>query len=163
LLSWTMFRKKKETTENEKIRILFVDETNELQSQIAEFFLKEFYGDVYEACSAGAHFDHMDCELISSMYQIGYDIRQYRAKDFRSKQILKEYDYLVFLQQETYDRIKDIAPYTCKKVMGKDFGTRKDLKATDDKELFEAYKQLVAQVGEWVKETFRDPSALEGM
>jgi Protein-tyrosine-phosphatase len=159
-----MFRKKKETVaENEKIRILFVDETNELQSQIAEFFLKELYGDVYEVCSAGAHFDHMDCELISSMYQIGYDIRQYRAKDFRSKQILKEYDYLVFLQRETYDRIKDIAPYDCKKVMGKDFGTRKDLKATDDKELFEAYTQLVAQIKDWVQETFKDPSALEGM
>ena len=157
-----MFKRKTEE-KKEKIRILFVDETNELQSQIAEFFLKELYGDAYEVCSAGARFDHMDCEMVSVMYQNGYDVRLYRAKDFRSKQILKEYDYLVFLQRETYDRIKDVVPYKCEKLMGKDFGTRKDLKATDDKELYEAYTQLIANVKEWVETAFKYPDRLEGI
>ena len=50
-----------------KIRVLLVDERNDLQSQIAEYFLKETYGDIYEIQSAGPQSDYIDCELISVM------------------------------------------------------------------------------------------------
>jgi len=147
---------------SDKIRVLFIDETNELQSQIAEYFLNGIYGDVYEAYSAGARFDCIDCELISSMYQNGHDIREQRAKDFRSKQMPLRFDYLVFLEKATYGRIKDIVPYDAPRIL-KDFGNRKDLKATDDRELFDSYTDLIIKVRDWVTETFGSPEGLKGL
>ena len=38
---------------SDKVRIMFVDEMNDLQSQIAEFFVKEMYEDRYSVQSAG--------------------------------------------------------------------------------------------------------------
>lgn len=146
----------------ERIRILFIDEMNSLQSQIAEYFLNRTYGDVYEAYSAGARFDFIDCELISTMYQNGHDIREQRAKDFRSKQMPTKFDYLVFLEKATYDRIGSEVPYNAPRIVY-DFGDRSDIKATDDMELFKAYTELMNRVRDWVAETFRSPEDLEGM
>lgn len=153
-----MLKKKsqKELTDEEKVKILFVDEMNSLQSQVAEYFLNELYGDEYAAYSAGAKFDFIDCELISVMYQNGYDIRTARAKDFRSRQIPMSFDHIVFLEKATYDRIKDVIPYDAPTSM-KDFGNRGDLKATDDLELYNAYTELINRIRDWVKETFADP------
>lgn len=150
---------KEMTKEDDRIKVLFVDEMNALQSQIAEYFLNEFYGDVYASYSAGPRFDFIDCELISAMYQNGYDIRSARAKDFRSKQMPINFDHIVYLEKATYDRIKDVAPYEANVIL-MDFGSRADFKATDDKELFIAYTELIAKVRDWVKESFADPEAL---
>lgn len=145
---------------SDKIRVMFIDEMNELQSQIAEYFLNQIYGDVYEAYSAGPRFDCIDCELIAAMYQNGHDIREYRAKDFRSKQMPTKFDYLVFLEKDTYDRIKGEVPYDAPQIM-KDFGSRKDIKANDDLELFNAYTELMNRVKEWLETEFKDPEQLK--
>ena len=94
-----MFKKPKVA---EKVKILLVDEHNDLQSQVAEYFINEMYGDLYEVQSAGPNFDCIDCELVSVMYQIGYDIRPCRAKDFREKKIPAKLDYIIFLEKATY-------------------------------------------------------------
>ena len=72
-----MFKKSKGA---DKVKILLVDEFNDLQSQVAEYFIREMYGGIYDVHSAGPKFDCVNCELISVMYQIGYDIRSCRAK-----------------------------------------------------------------------------------
>ena len=136
-----------------RVKILFIDETNSLQSQIAEYFLNDMYGEKYAAYSAGAKFNCIDCELISVMYQNGYDIRSARAKDFRSKQMPTKFDKLYFLEQATYDRINEIVPYDAEKETV-DFGSKSDFKATDDVELYEAYCELIERVKKWVSETF---------
>jgi protein-tyrosine-phosphatase len=142
-----------------KTAILFVDEMNDLQSQIAEHFLSEFYGSIYEVRSAGPKSDHIDCELISVMYQNGYDMRRATSKSFDAKNMI-EYDYIVFLQKETYDRIREVIPFKGKHIM-KDFGKREDFKATDDRELADCYANLTDSVKEWVRETFSSPDNLE--
>ena len=142
-----------------KIAVLFVDETNDLQSQIAEHFLTEFYSDIYEIRSAGPKNDHVDCELVAVMYQNGHDIRRATSKDFAAKNMIK-YDYIVFLQKETYDRIREVIPFKGKHIL-KDFGSRADFKATDDKELADCYTSLTEAVKEWVRETFSSPENLE--
>jgi len=149
-------KSQKELTDEKRIKILFIDEMNSLQSQVAEHFLNEFYGNDYVAYSAGAKFDVIDCELISVMYQNGYDIRTSRAKDFRSKQMPLKFDHLVFMEKATYDRIADIVPYDAPKSL-KDFGSKGDLKATDDVVLYDAYTELINRVRNWVEETFADP------
>ena len=154
-----MFGKKKKADKSDKTSILFVDEMNDLQSQIAEYFLTEMYGDIYEVRSAGPKNDHVDCELISVMYQNGHDIRRAVSKDFNAKNMI-EYDYVVFLQQRTYDRIHDAIPFKGKQIL-KDFGGRENFEATDDKELAKCYTDMIISVKEWIKETFSSSESLE--
>jgi protein-tyrosine-phosphatase len=142
-----------------KVAVLFVDEMNDLQSQIAEHFLLEFYGDVYEVRSAGPRNDHIDCELISVLYQNGIDIRRATSKSFDAKTMI-EYDFIVFLQKETYERIRSVIPFNGKHIL-KDLGGKADFKATDDKELADCYMNLTNAVRDWVKETFATPDDLE--
>jgi protein-tyrosine-phosphatase len=125
---------------------------NDMQSQRAEYFLSEFYGATYEVRSAGPRNDHVDCELVSVMYQNGHDIRRSVSKDFAAKNMIV-YDHIVFLQKDTYERIRDVIPFTGKHIL-KDFGKREDLKATDDAELAQCYLDLIVSVKEWVRETF---------
>ena len=147
-----MFGKKKDAGGKRKISILFVDELNDLQSQIAEYFLTSMYGDIYEVRSAGPRHDCVDCELVAVMYQNGHDIRRAASKDFTARNMIT-YDYVIFMQKETYDRIHEIIPFEGKQIL-KDFGSRKDFKATDDASLAMCYTDLIERVKEWVKETF---------
>ena len=144
-----------------KKKIMFVDEYNDLQSQIAEYFVKEMYGDMYDVHSAGPKFDCVNCELISVMYQLGYDIRAERSKDFTYKKIPSKLDYIIFVEKKTYDRIKDVIPWEAPQIM-EDFGRKNNFEeATDDSELYECYKSLVEKVREWVETTFADPETLK--
>jgi len=156
-----MFGRKKVITkaDPDKVSVLFVDEMNDLQSQIAEHFLKEYYGDAYEVRSAGPKNDHVDCELVSVMYQNGHDIRTATSKDFNAKNMIP-YDYIVFLQKDTYDRIHGVMPFKGKHIL-RDFGKKEDFKATDDRELAACYTNLTNAVREWVRETFSSPDNLE--
>jgi arsenate reductase len=154
--------KLKEPRELLKTKVIFIDEKNDLQSQIAEYFLDQLYGDRYEACSAGPSIECIDCELISVMYQEGYDIRPRRAKDFKAK-LPKKLDYVVFLEKSTYDRISGIVPWKSPQIM-KDFGRKENFSsATDDSELATCYKELISKVRAWVEETFKDPESLKAV
>jgi protein-tyrosine-phosphatase len=155
-----MFKKSKGS---DKVKILLVDEFNDLQSQVAEYFINEMYGDIYDVHSAGPKFDCVNCELVSVMYQIGYDIRARRAKDFRDKKIPGKLDYIIFLEKATYDRIKDVIPWDAPQIL-QDFGRKDNFEeATDDVELLECFKAFIEKVRVWVEETFADPEKLKSM
>ena len=64
-----------------KIRILFVDRQNNMSSQLAEFYTKQLYSDMYEVYSAGPQKDIIDCDMLSAMYRRGDDLRNMRSKD----------------------------------------------------------------------------------
>ncbi len=146
-----------------KIKILFVDENNDLQSQIAEYFAKEMYNDVYDVYSAGTKVDCINCELISVMYQLGYDIRDYKSKDFDEKELPKSFDYIIFLEKETYDRVKDVMPWKAKQILF-DFGRKNNFEeATDDLELYECFKTLIEKVKDWVGDNLNDFEKLNSM
>ena len=148
---------------DDKVKIMFIDEMNDLQSQVAEYFVKELYSDKYEVWSAGPKFDYIDCELISVMYQNGYDIRAWIAKDFKMKKMPQKFDYLIFLEKATYDRIKDVVPYDAKQICF-DFGRKENFdSATDDRELYDCYVKLIESVRDWVKENLKDPENLEAL
>ena len=148
---------------DEKVKIMFLDEMNDLQSQVAEYFAKELYSDKYEIWSAGPKFDFIDCELISVMYQNGYDIRAWNAKDFKFKKMPQKFDYLIFLEKATYDRIKDVVPYDAKQICV-DFGRKENFEsATDDRELYDCYVKLIESVMAWVKTNLKDLANLENL
>ena len=145
-----MFRRS--ISKGKGVRIILIDEKNDLQSQIAEYFAKQSCGGRYEVFSAGPSSDCVDCELISVMYQLGYDIRDYRSKDFNDEDLPKEYDLAVFLEKDTYERVKDNMPWNCRTSL-QDFGRKENFdEATDDLELYECYKALIEKVRTWVEE-----------
>ena len=153
----------KRSASKNKMRILFVDEKNDLQSQIAEYFVREIFGDLYDVYSAGPSPDYVDCELISVMYQLTYDIRSSKSKDLNDEDIPESYDQVLFLEKATYDRIKDVIPWDAPQIL-QDFGRKDNFEeATDDVELLECFKAFIERIRVWVEETFADPEKLKSM
>ncbi|MDR3075275.1 MAG: hypothetical protein LBU30_04475 [Candidatus Methanoplasma sp.] len=155
-----MFRKRER-----KARVLFVDEKNDLVSQLAEYFTREYFGDMYEVYSAGPKHDLVDCEMISVMYQRGEDIRRQVSKDFRDRDHLRDdedYDIVVFLRKDVFDEWAGRTPWQGKQVLC-EMGSAEDFDATDDLELANCYSDLIDRVSRWVKENMDDPGRLGSM
>ncbi len=153
----------KRSVSKDRMKVLFVDERNDLQSQVAEYFVKEMFGDMYDVYSAGPTCDYVDCELISVMYQLTYDIRMGTSKDFNNKELPESFDAISYLEKATYDRIKDIVPWKTPKCLH-DFGRKENFEdATDDVQSYECYKRLIESVKAWVEENFDDPAKVRSM
>ena len=73
-----------------KIKVLFLCAHNSARSQMAEGLLRHFYGEKYEAFSAGATPTRVNPFAIKAMAEIGIDISQQYSKsieDFHGKDI----------------------------------------------------------------------------
>jgi len=148
-----------------KLRVLFIDEKNDLTSQLAEYFTKEYFGDRYEVYSAGPKQDLIDCELISVMYRMGKDMRRQVSKDFRDRDRLRDdedYDIVIFLREKVFDEWAKRTPWQGKQIMF-EMGSTEDFTATDDLELAECYSRLIGKVSAWVKENMGDQEKLRSM
>lgn len=158
-----MFKSK--SKETQKVRVLFIDQKNDYVSQIAEHFTKQLFSDLYEAYSAGPEKDFVDCELISSMYDVGEDMRTAVSKDFKDKDYLREdqdYDFVVFMQQSTFDEWKDKTPWKGKQIIAP-MRMRSEYTATDDLELYQDYIRSMEEVREWVRANMKDPENLKSL
>jgi len=155
-----MFGKK-----DKKVRVLFIDEKNDLTSQLAEYFTREYFGSKYEAYSAGPQRDLVDCELISLMYQRGEDMRRQVSKDFRDRDHLRDdedYDIVVFLRKNVFDEWAKRTPWQGKQILC-ELGSVEDFAATDDLELAGCYSGLIDRVSAWVRENMEDTEKLRSM
>jgi len=155
-----MFGKK-----GKKVRVLFVDEKNDLASQLAEYFTRKYFDDRYEAYSAGPKRDLIDCELLSAMYQMGEDMRRQVSKDFRDRDRLREdedYDLVIFLRKSVFDEWAKRTPWQGKQILF-EMGSAEDFEATDDRELAECYSGLIDKVSRWIKENMDDPEKPRSM
>src|SRR5690242_8425290 len=65
-------------------RILFLSAHNSVRSQMAEGLLRSVAADHYESLSAGLYPTPVDMLAIDVMREIGIDISQQEAKDFRA-------------------------------------------------------------------------------
>ena len=154
-----MFKKGK------KVRVLFVEQKNDYVSQIAEHFTSQLYTGQYEAYSAGHEKDIIDCEMISSMYQCGEDLRRQVSKDFKDRDYLREdddYDVVVFMEKATFDEWATKTPWQGKQMLAP-MKMRSEFTATDDLELYHEYVAVMEQVRDWVKENLKDPEKLLSM
>ncbi|MCK9322678.1 MAG: hypothetical protein M0P07_01755 [Candidatus Methanomethylophilaceae archaeon] len=148
-----------------KFRVLFVDEKNELTSQIAEYFTRSLFDDRYEVFSAGPAQDMVDCELVSVMYREGEDLRRQVSKDFKDVDHLPEdgqYDYIIFTRQSVFDEWAEKTPWKGKQIVH-EMGCTKDFTATDDAELYDCYKEMMNRVREWVEKNMKDPEGLKAL
>jgi protein-tyrosine-phosphatase len=155
-----MFGKKEK-----KLRVLFIDEKNDLTSQLAEYFTKEYFGNKYEVYSAGPKKDMIDCELISIMYQKGMDMRRQVSKDFKDRDRLRDdedYDIVIFLRKTAFDEWAKRTPWQGKQILY-EMGSADEFVATDDKELADCYLAMINKVSAWIKENMDDPGKLRSM
>lgn len=154
-----MFRKK---GSKPKVRILFVEQRNDFASQMAEYFTRQLYDDMYEAYSAGPEHDIVDCEMISTMYESGEDIRRQVSKDFKDRDFLREdedYDFVVYMDRPTFDEWSGRTPWQGRQILA-EVRQRSDFTATDDVELFDEYVRSMEEVREWVRANLADPDSL---
>ncbi|MCL2148006.1 MAG: hypothetical protein FWH47_01520 [Methanomassiliicoccaceae archaeon] len=155
-----MFGKK-----DRKVRVLFIDDRNDLTSQLAEYFTREYFGDRYEAYSAGPKRDLVDCELISEMYRRGEDMRRQFSKDFKDRDSLRDdedYDVVVFLRKGVFDEWAKRTPWQGRQALA-ELGSADDFDATDDLELAGCYSELIDRVSAWVKENLGDAERLRSL
>lgn len=158
-----MFKSK--SKETQKVRVLFIDQKNDYVSQIAEHFTKQLFSDLYDVYSAGPEKDFVDCELISSMYDVGEDMRTAVSKDFKDRDYLREdqeYDFVVYMQQSTFDEWKDKTPWKGRQIIAP-MRMRSEYTATDDLELYQDYIKSMEEVREWVRANMKDPEILKSL
>ncbi len=148
-----------------KIRILFVDSQNNRSSQLAEYYTKEMYSDLYDAYSAGPTKDIIDCDLLSAMYRRGDDLRNMVSKDFKDTKFLPEdaeYDFIIWTEKGIFEELRNDSPWGGKQILA-DMGTRAEFDATDDVELDQCFCDMADRVRAWVKENLADPGKLPGL
>lgn len=157
-----MFKKKESKP---KVRVLFVEQKNDFASQMAEYFARQLYDDSYELYSAGPEKDIMDCDMISSMYDSGEDIRRQISKDFKDRDFLREdedYDFVIYMDKPTFDEWSGRTPWKGKQILAQ-VKQRSEFTATDDLELFHEYVASMNEVKEWVRVHLEDPESLKNM
>ncbi|MCQ2069763.1 MAG: hypothetical protein MJZ68_01355 [archaeon] len=148
-----------------KIKLLFVDELNNESSQLAEYFTRQLYPDLYDVYSAGPKHDIIDCDLLSVMYCRGDDLRNMISKDFDNMEHLPkdgDYDFIIWTEKGIYDRIAHKSPWQNKQCLV-DFGCREKFNATDDAELAECFQDMADKIMMWVKENLKDPENLKNL
>ena len=157
-----MFKRKESKP---RMRVLFVEQKNDFASQIAEYFARQLYDDLYEVYSAGPEKDIVDCEMLSSMYSVGEDIRRQLSKDFKDRDYLREdedYDVVIYLDRPTFDEWSGKTPWKGKQLFV-EVRQRSQYTATDDKELFDEYIASMNEIKDWVQANMADPEKLKGM
>jgi protein-tyrosine-phosphatase len=147
----------------QKIRVLFVDENNDLASQIAEHFTRKYFGETYDVYSAGPKHDMIDCDLISVMYEKGEDMRRQISKDFKDQENLPAdavFDIVIYLSKDVFDEWSGRTPWKGRQIL-QDMGSRKDFTATDDLELVQCYSEYIGKVRKWVEDNMENAETLK--
>ncbi len=78
----------------EKKRILFLCTENSSRSQMAEGFMRKYFGDIFEVFSAGINPSEVNPNAVKVMKEIGIDISKHTSKSvelFRKRR----FDYLI--------------------------------------------------------------------
>lgn len=148
-----------------KVRVLFVEQKNDFASQMAEYFTRQMFDDLYEVYSAGPEKDIVDCDMISSMYVQGEDIRRQVSKDFKDRDYLRkdeDYDFVIYMDRSTYEEWRNRTPWGGKQILAQ-VRQRSEFQVTDDEELYEEYVRSMNEVRDWVKAHMADPEKLRTM
>jgi len=133
-----------------KKKVLFICTHNSARSQMAEGLLNAFYGDRYEAYSAGTDPSQVNPYAIKAMAEIGIDISFHRSKsleEFRGKKI----DYVVTV----CDQAKGACPFFpgAREYLHKSFDDPSKFQGTED-EILDGVRQVRNEIKKWIEETF---------
>jgi arsenate reductase len=153
----------------DKIKVLFLCTHNSARSQMAEGFLKHFYGERYEAFSAGSKPTHVHPLAIKVMAEVRIDISKHTSKsieDFRNKDI----DLVVTVCRSS---AKEVCPFCSSPILGSrpeiiastvpsarkyiehGFSDPSEVDGSDE-ERTEAFRRVRDEIASWIKDAFTD-------
>lgn len=138
------------TEKSIKKRVLFICSHNSARSQMAEGFLNHFYGEYYEAYSAGTMPSRVNPYAIKVMEEIGIDISTHYSKgldDF----INKEFDYVVTV----CDKAKQTCPFFPggKEILHKSFEDPAQAGGSEN-DILNVFIRVRDEIIEWIEKTF---------
>ena len=127
-------------------KVLFVCTHNSARSQMAEGLLRAFYGDSYEAYSAGTVATKVNPFAIEAMKEIGIDISSQYSKS-TEEFYGKEFDFVVTV----CDSAKENCPYFpgAKKYLHKSFEDPASVTGDDEYKL-DAFRRVRDEIKQWI-------------
>lgn len=133
-----------------KEKILFICEKNSARSQIAEALVNKFYGDKYEAYSAGVKPGEINPYVIVGLKDYGIDISGKEAKGI-DRFLNQSFDYVVTV----CDAAKEICPifYGGKIYLHKNF-VEPIVQDNNEEEIIEQYRKLIGEIKQWIEKEF---------
>ena len=133
-----------------KERILFICTHNSARSQIAEGILTSFYGDKYEAYSAGTQATRVNPLAIKVLAEIDIDISAYRAKDI-SEFKEQKFKYVVTV----CDHARETCPFfpNGKVFLHSSFIDPSQATGTEQ-EILSVFRSVRESIREWIQNYF---------
>lgn len=133
-----------------KEKILFICEKNSARSQIAEALVNKFYGNKYEAYSAGIKPGEINPFVIVALKDYGIDISDKEAKGV-DRFLNQFFDYVATV----CDAAKETCPifYGGKIYLHKNF-VEPIMQDYNEEEIVEQYKKLISEIKQWIEEEF---------
>jgi len=137
-----------------KKRVLFVCLHNSARSQMAEAFLRYFYGDHYESLSAGTEPGKVHPLTVKVMAEDGIDLSGQRSKsvdEFRGQEI----DLVVTVCDSAREKCL-FFPYA-KKRIHQSFPDPASVTGSEEEKL-EAFRATRDEIKKWIRENFHPDS-----
>ena len=133
----------------DKERVLFLCTHNAVRSQMAEALLRSYYGEQYEAFSAGIIPFQVHSLAVETLKEIGIDISQQT-----SKSIEKFRDMTFDIVVTVCDTAREMCPFfPGKKVMHQSFDDPGVVQGSMEQQL-QAFRTTRDQISSWIKHTF---------
>lgn len=131
-------------------KVLFVCTHNSARSQMAEGLIRAFYGDKFEAYSAGTNPAGVNPYAIKVMKEIGVDISNHRSKSLDEFKDIK-FDYVVTL----CDGAKESCPFYPNAMHQMHKGFRDPSQVIGSREdVLCAFREVRDEIKKWIDETF---------
>jgi arsenate reductase len=133
-----------------KKKVLFICTHNSARSQMAEAFLRIFYGDDFEASSAGTEPAGVNPYAIRVMKEVGVDISKQRSKNVREYSNVR-FDYVVTV----CDQARESCPFfPGRRIIHKGFEDPAQSKGTEE-EILSAFRKVRDEIKGWVEKNFK--------
>ncbi len=133
-----------------KKKVLFICTHNSTRSQMAEGLLRAFYGDCYEAYSAGTQPSKVNSYAIRVMVEIGIDISSHQSKNVDVFHGMK-FDYVVTVCNQA----KEKCPFFRggDEYLHRDFDDPSQFKGSVEQKLA-VFRQVRDVIKGWIEKTF---------
>ena len=134
----------------EKQRVLFMCIHNAARSQMAEGLFRHFYGDSFDAYSAGSEPKRVHPLAIKCMDEIGIDISNHRSKSLKEFED-HEFDYVITVCGNSYNA----CPFFLggKKYFKQAFEDPSSIEGTEE-EKFELFKRIRDELKFWLDDLY---------
>jgi arsenate reductase len=134
----------------EKRKVLFVCTHNSARSQMAEGLMNAFYGDGFEAYSAGTYPSALNPYAIRVMEEIDVDISKQRAKGVDEYSGVR-FDYVVTV----CDKAKEECAYFpgAEKYLHAGFDNPSEFAGTE-KQVLAGFRRVREEIRDWMKDNF---------